>query len=80
MRIQKRVSAQAVCTKPPSGFRCIRSLPLHVAKLRDIAMVRDSHPRPAGSALLRMHAESASALSEHANLLPEVGKLLLLQA
>lgn len=80
MQVQRRVSAPAVCPKSPCVFRCIRPLPLHVAKLRDIAMEQDSHTSAAGNELTRMHADSRSALTDRAASLHEVGKLLVMEA
>ncbi len=43
-------------------------------------MVQDSHTSAAGSKVTGMHADSCSALTDHAALLHEVGKLLVMEA
>ena len=43
-------------------------------------MVQDCHTSAAGSELTRMHADSPSAMTDHAALLHEVGKFLVMVA
>ena len=51
MQVQRRVPVTAVCRKPSLLPGRARSLPLHVANLRDIAMVQNTSHSAAGTKL-----------------------------